>query len=217
MARMQRIRKDTPQLKTRIRENYDAVARHYNLVLGIYEWLGVARLRRRLLGRARGRVLEIAVGTGQNLRHYPPGVRLYATDLSVGMAEEARREAARRGLSVVLALMDAEHLAFPDDAFDTVVCTYATGTFPTPQQALAEMRRVVAPQGQVLMIEHAYSDQPVVRRLQDWWGDRQFAWLGNRWRYEPEALAQEAGLTVEAHGRTFFRIIHSLVLRPGKT
>ena len=80
-----------------------------------------ARLRRELLARARGRVLEIGVGTGLSLPHYPPVEELVAADPSEPMLRRARRRAteARRTLTCVEAL--AERLPFEDDSFDTVV------------------------------------------------------------------------------------------------
>ena len=65
-----------------IAEKYDRLARWYDWVEGVPDLLGVRRLRRSLLERASGRVLEVAVGTGKNFPYYPPGCRITATDLS---------------------------------------------------------------------------------------------------------------------------------------
>lgn len=212
---MQKIRTDAANLKAAIRGNYDAFAPRYDWVLGAVEWFGVSRLRRRLLSRARGKVLEIAVGTGKNLPHYPPGCRIHAIDFSPGMLGIAERRAARSGLAVQFRLMDAERLAFRDAAFDSVVCTLATCTFTDPVTALAEMGRVARTDGQILLLEHGYSDRGWLRRFQDWRADKQFEWLGCRWDREPHELATRAGLRVDMHIRTFFGVMHSMSLRPG--
>ena len=100
MARMERIRADAPDLKAAIRNNYDAIASRYDWVLGAWEWVGLRQLRKHLLSHARGRVLEIGVGTGRNLPLYPPGLELHAVDFSPPMLERAERRATRLGLSV---------------------------------------------------------------------------------------------------------------------
>ncbi|NIP73199.1 MAG: class I SAM-dependent methyltransferase, partial [Gammaproteobacteria bacterium] len=69
---------------------------------------GVQVLRRRLLAQARGRVLEVAVGTGRNLRHYPPHCTITALDFSLPMLREAKRRVAAHRCRAALHLMDAE-------------------------------------------------------------------------------------------------------------
>jgi ubiquinone/menaquinone biosynthesis C-methylase UbiE len=214
MARMERIRADAPDLKAAIRNNYDAIAARYDWVLGAPEWLGLRRLRRSLLAHARGRVLEIGVGTGRNLPLYPPGLELHAVDFSPAMLERAGARARRLGLAVALREMDAERLDFPDAGFDTVVCTLVTCTLPHPLEALREMRRVVRPAGRVLLLEHGFSDRPWLRRVQLWRAERQFAWLGCRWDREPHLIAGEAGLRLEQHRRYVLGALHWMVLRP---
>lgn len=214
MARMERIRSDAPDLKAAIRHNYDAIAPRYDWVLGAPEWVGLGHLRRRLLAYAEGRVLEIGVGTGRNLPHYRAGVELHAIDFSQEMLHRAGRRAERLGLRVSFQAMDAESLAFPGASFDTVVCTLVACTFPHPERAFGEMRRVVHPGGRVLMLEHGYSDRLLLRKLQDWRAERQFEWLGCRWDREPHQIAQEAGLVLEHHRRYLFGALHLMVLRP---
>lgn len=214
MARMERIRADSPNLKAAIRNNYDAIASRYDWVLGAPEWLGLRHLRKHLLSHASGRVLEIGVGTGRNLPLYPPGVQVHAIDFSQPMLQLAGSRAARLGLRVTFQAMDAESLAFSDRSFDTVVCTLVTCTFPRPEQALREMRRVVRPGGHVLLLEHGYSSRPLLRKLQEWRAERQFEWLGCRWDREPHLLAQEAGLVPEQHRRYLFGALHLMVLQP---
>ncbi|HEX9842706.1 MAG TPA: class I SAM-dependent methyltransferase, partial [bacterium] len=214
---MERIRADAPDLKAAIRNNYDAIAARYDWVLGPPEWLGLRALRRNLLAQARGSVLEIAVGTGRNLPYYPPGCELHAIDFSTPMLQRAGRRAARLGLQVDLRLMDAEQLGFPAQSFDTVVCTLATCTFPHPELALGEMARVVRRDGQVLLLEHGYSSQPWLRKLQLQRAPRQFQWLGCRWDIEPHRIAEQAGLRLDEHRRYLLGILHWMVLRPNGT
>jgi SAM-dependent methyltransferase len=126
-----------------------------------------AKLRKELLEPARGRVLEIGVGTGLNLPHYPPVDELVAADPSEPMLRRARRRAAETGRDVTFVEAPAEQLPFEDDSFDTVVSMLVLCTVEDPQRALQEVRRVLRPNGQFLFSEHVRSDDPKLARWQD--------------------------------------------------
>ncbi|MFF5078950.1 class I SAM-dependent methyltransferase [Actinoplanes sp. NPDC000266] len=115
------------------------------------EWIGA---------RATGRVLEVAVGTGRQLPHYPPGVTVTGVDLSAGMLAIAPRA----GLTKAMA--DAEHLPFRDATFDTVVCALGLCTIPGPAAAIAEMKRVLVPGGRLLLLDHVGGRSAPVRAAQ---------------------------------------------------
>jgi len=86
-----------PALKEKIRRKYEKLARWYDLMDGLPEILGVRKLRRELLQRAFGWVLEIAVGTGRNPRYYPRSSNVIAVDFSQAMLMVARKRADRLG------------------------------------------------------------------------------------------------------------------------
>jgi ubiquinone/menaquinone biosynthesis C-methylase UbiE len=126
-----------------------------------------ATLRKKLLEHARGRVLEIGVGTGLNLPHYPPVDELVAAEPSEPMLRRARRRAAETGRDVTFVEAPAEQLPFEDDSFDTVVSMLVLCTVENQQHALQEVRRVLRPNGQFLFSEHVRSDDPKLARWQD--------------------------------------------------
>lgn len=126
-----------------------------------------AKLRRKLLEHARGRVLEIGVGTGLSLPHYPPVDELVAADPSEPMLRRARRRAAETGRDVTFVEAPAEQLPFEDDSFDTVVSMLVLCTVKNQQRALHEIRRVLRPSGQLLFSEHVRSGDPKRARWQD--------------------------------------------------
>lgn len=126
-----------------------------------------ATLRKKLLKHARGSVLEIGVGTGLNLPHYPPVDQLVAADPSEPMLRRARRRAAETGRDVTFVEAPAEQLPFEDDSFDTVVSMLVLCTVENQQRALQEVRRVLRPNGQFLFSEHVRSDDPKLARWQD--------------------------------------------------
>lgn len=121
------------------------------------EWLGE---------RARGRVLEVAIGTGRSLPHYPADARVTGVELSPAMLAIARQRAADLGRDVELGEGDAEHLPFGEASFDTVVCALALCTIPDPAAAIGQMGRVLVPGGRLLLLDHVGSTWPPVRAAQ---------------------------------------------------
>lgn len=201
-------------LKQEIRRKYERFARWYDIIEGLPEALGVRKLRQRLLERAVGNLLEVAVGTGRNLCYYPRTCRITGVDFSPAMLKVARREAARLGLNVPLLVMDAEALGFPDQSFDTVVSSLAVCTFADPVAALREMARVCRPDGRILLLEHGRSDREWLGRWQDRRADRHAKTLGCRWNREPLDLTRQAGVRLVAARRVFFGIFHVLEAKP---
>jgi ubiquinone/menaquinone biosynthesis C-methylase UbiE len=129
----------------------------------------VRRQRAQVVPLARGRVLEIGIGTGLNLPHYDRTrvTRITGVDPALAMHPLARRRAAQAGLDVDLVGLSAERLPLPDASFDTVVVTYSLCTIPQPLAALQEMHRVLAPDGRLLFLEHGRAPEASVRRWQD--------------------------------------------------
>ena len=111
--------------------------------------------RRWICSRATGSVLEVSIGTGLNLRHYPRHVDLTGLDHDPVMLEIARRRSAdvQRGVRLVQA--DAARLPFASASFDSVVCTLAMCVFPDRGAVLVEMSRVLRPGGRLLLLDHA--------------------------------------------------------------
>jgi ubiquinone/menaquinone biosynthesis C-methylase UbiE len=197
-----------------IARKYDRFARWYDVVEGIPDLLGVRRLRKKLLARASGEILEVAAGTGKNFRYYPESSDLTATDFSAAMLGGARARADRLGLKANFALADAEALPFPDRSFDTVVSTLTTCTFPDPVAALAEMARVCRAGGRILLLDHGRSDRPRLARWQDRRDERHAEALGCHWNREPLKLAAAAGLKLARMERIFFGIFYLIEGRP---
>lgn len=110
--------------------------------------------------RVGGRVLEVGVGTGISLPHYARTNRLVGIDISEAMLEKARLRVRRLDLTHVerIAVMDAERLQFPDDAFDVVVAQYVVTAVPNPEKALDEFARVVRPGGEIVITTRVGAD-----------------------------------------------------------
>lgn len=128
----------------------------YDALMWPVERLAVAEWRRRLSAQASGRVLEVGVGTGSQLRWYRPDVVVTALEPSAAMAARARRRAASARAPVVVVDGAAEELPFGAASFETVVFTFAFCSVADPERALAEVKRVLVPGGRLLMIEHVH-------------------------------------------------------------
>lgn len=128
----------------------------------------VERQRARIVPLASGRVLEIGIGTGRNLRHYDAGqlAQLLGLDPSLAWHPLAKRRLARLDLDVEPLALSAESIPLDDASVDDIVCTYTLCTIPDPIAALAEFRRVLKPEGRLLFSEHGLAPDAGVRRWQ---------------------------------------------------
>lgn len=203
--------------KEEIRQRYEKLALWYDLIEGIPELLGVRKLRRGLLQRASGKVLEIAVGTGKNLPYYPKTCRITAVDLTPAMLDIARKRATRLGLNIDFQVMDGETLIFPDQSFDTVVSSLTLCTFTDPMAALREMARVCRADGRILLLEHGRSDHEWLGRWQDRRASKHAERFGCCLNREPHDFVRNAGLEVATARRYFFGIFHVLEAIPSGT
>jgi ubiquinone/menaquinone biosynthesis C-methylase UbiE len=198
----------------RVRGFYDRAARTYDQWLGLYERvMGTAVRRRHLLSRARGRTLEVGVGTGRNIADYPAETDLTGVDISRAMLQIAEARATRLGRAVELRIGDAQNLDFPDGSFDTVAAILFLSAVPDQHRAISEIRRVLRPGGLLLVLDHARSTVAPVRWLQRPLNPvvARFA----RWEFMRNPLddVTSAGFSVEEHERSGLGTVEELVAR----
>ena len=141
----------------------------------VFPWLNdrlnadpeLEKMRADALSGARGRVVEIGFGSGLNLRHYPGAVRsLVAVEPNDGMHARARPRIEASDFPVEVIRGIAEHLPLADAGFDTAVSTLTLCTVADPARVLAELHRVLRPDGRLLLMEHGLSDDDGVARWQ---------------------------------------------------
>jgi ubiquinone/menaquinone biosynthesis C-methylase UbiE len=184
----------------------------YDAICAVAEWRGLDRWRQWVAGGARARTLDLGCGTGRNLPLLA-GARAVGLDPSL----DALRRARRRAAGTPLVQARAEALPFRDAAFDTVVSGLALCSVADPSRALAEVRRVLRPDGTLRALEHVRSTAAWRARLQD---AIQPAWTwfagGCHPNRDTERSVETAGFRIEAEGRRARASLRRFVARhPG--
>lgn len=139
--------------------------RRYSLYAPIYDAVAERAFRRarraslsQVLWHPGMRVLLVGAGTGLDLPFLPRDIELHATDLSPAMVRRLEHRAEALGMDVQAEEMDAEQLAYPDDHFDVVVMHLILAVMPDPARGLAEAHRVLAPEGQLCVMDKFQAD-----------------------------------------------------------
>jgi len=124
--------------------------------------------REKVVPLAEGRVLEIGIGGGLNLPYYDRGKvsHLFGLDISAELMAGARRRSDKIGLPFEGLLLDAAEIPLESRSVDTVLVTYTMCSIDALDQALAEMRRVLATNGRLIFCEHTAAPDQNIHRWQ---------------------------------------------------
>ena len=175
---------------------------------------GNAERRAAVLARARGTVVELGAGTGLNLPHYPTDVELVLTEPEQPMARRLLERLQQSGRQARVLQAPAERIPLPDGSADTVVCTLVLCTVHDLDTTLAEIRRLLAPGGRLLFIEHVAAEPGT--RLRRWQDRLERPWRrlahGCHTNRDTERALHDAGFVLETveHGE----MEAELLLRP---
>lgn len=128
----------------------------------------IAKLRRAVVPRAEGVVLELGLGSGLNLPLYDAAkvACVYGLEPDAAMLAKSRRRAANAPVPVTVLPEGAEAVSLDGGSIDTVLVTFSLCTIPDVAAALSEARRVLRPGGRLLFCEHGRSPDPAVFRRQ---------------------------------------------------
>ena len=166
----------------------------------------IMKKRSQVVPAARGRVLEVGFGSGTNLDFYDPARvdHLFALEPSAGMRRKAADAVDRSPLSIDWLDLPGEEIPLEDNSVDTVVLTYTACTIPDAAAALAQMRRVLKPGGQLLFSEHGAAPDPGIatwqRRIEPVW--KPIAG-GCHLTRKPDVMLEEAGFRLASIERAY--------------
>jgi ubiquinone/menaquinone biosynthesis C-methylase UbiE len=203
----------------RVRRIQDKEAPRYDRQMGFFDRTLFAGGREWACSRVTGDALEIAVGTGRNLPHYPADVRLTGIELSPQMLEVGRKRAEELGRDVDLRLGDAQALEFEDHSFDTVIITFGLCTIPDDRAAATEAHRVLRPGGRLVLLEHVRSPSLPVRAVQRLLDPLSVRIAADHLARDPLDYLANVGFEIESTQRLKLGIVERIVARKpgGKT
>ena len=154
--------------KRQVERAYELYAPVYDV---IFDWIfapGRAAAIRELALEPSDSVVEVGIGTGLNLPLYPANCRLTGIDLSSEMLDKAIERVQQLTMpNVTLKVMDATSLDFAENEFDKAVATYTISAVPDPVAVLREMRRVVKPDGKIVILNHFRSERRITGWVED--------------------------------------------------
>ena len=137
----------------------------YDMLLSPLESMRLSRKRQKLISTVRGQVLEIGVGTGVNFKHYHYN-RIKQLDLiDVSLTDKVKTYKFPSKLKVSLKELSVEKLPFEDNTYDYVVFTLVFCSVPNPINGLAEIRRVLKPNGKIIFMEHVLPEHKGLKKI----------------------------------------------------
>lgn len=151
--------------------DYDKFSKAYDYVNSntLTKVLGIDKLRSMIGNEVEGDTLEVGVGTGLQLSYYQyNNIKSYTgVDNSVGMINKAVEKSKMLHQSNNFIVMNADELNFDDNKFDSVVDTFSMCVYDNPLKVLNEMKRIVKPNGKILLIENSVSTNSGLRNIQN--------------------------------------------------
>ena len=192
----------------------------YDRVANVFDFLRGGDMKRwcapqtRLFENMNGKVLYVGAGTGQEIVNFPPGLNITAIDLSLKMLEKARPRAEAYNGKINLEIMDAHRLAFPDNSFDTVVTVCVFCTVTDPVHGLEEIKRVLKPDGKLLMFEHVMSRNPLYGLILKTMSLFTVALEGTHLDRNTVSNIRKAGFAVEKEQNAYLDIVKAITANP---
>lgn len=185
--------------RAQVERSYRRYAPVYDVLFGASLGPGRMAMTRLVTKLAPQHILEVGVGTGLALPHYPQQARITGIDVSADMLAAAQRKLKPEDAGrIVLRAMDAEAMDFADASFDCVTLPYVLSVTPHPERLVAEVRRVCRPGGHIVIVNHFSGEAPwrvletLLRPLAGWLGFRtEFSFEQHVLRHDWQVLSVE--------------------------
>lgn len=174
----------------------------------------VKQWRQRLLGDAKGEVLELAAGAGANFPFHPPGVHLAAADFSPAMLEQAQRAARELRLDARFICADIEELDFAAHSFDTIVSTLSMCSYDRPRMVLEKIAGWCRPDGLILLMEHGISSNRALSAVQRALNPLLYRAYGCHHNRDIQGLVRQSDLHIVRAESYWLDMIHLIWARP---
>lgn len=195
------------------KQSYDGVAKVFDFFRGgdMRRW-GPAQ--QSLFKNLKGRILYVGIGTGLETANFPSGLNITAIDLSYEMLSRSEARVKNYDGNIHRCQMDAGTTAFKDSTFDTIVtvCVLCTVTQPVP--CLQELKRVLKPNGELVMFEHVLSKNPVYGTILKTMSYITQYLEGTYLDRDTVTNTEKAGFTIHSHNNVYLDIVKALVARP---
>ena len=148
-------------------KKYNRVAGFYDLFSKRGEKRWFSKWKIQFFSPLKDSILEVGIGTGKSINFYSKDARVIGIDFSEKMLKKAEERLITSGKeNITLKQMDVENLEFKDNTFDYVVTACVFCSVPNPVKGLKEIRRVLKPEGKLIMLEHGLSKNPVIALLE---------------------------------------------------
>lgn len=195
-----------------VKERYNKIAKYYDLIEWLFEILLIAKLRKKLLQNARGNVLEIGIGTGNNLGYYSKDCRITGIDISKEMLKIANEKAKKLGINIKLKEGNVENIKLKEK-YDFIIDALGFCTYSKPIDLLKKLKKTLKDNGKIILLEHGLSDNETIRKLQYWREPKHYKLAGCTLLRNYLPMLKNSGLKIEKHERHFFGIVYAFILK----
>ncbi|MEK9628956.1 MAG: methyltransferase domain-containing protein [Nitrospinota bacterium] len=197
------------------KQSYDRVAKVFDFLRG-GDMLRWDSHQKSLFKNLKGKVLYVGTGTGLETVNFPPNLNVTAIDLSYVMLERSKERVEKYSGTMNRCQMDAQTTAFRDNSFDTVVTVCVLCTVKNPINCLKEIKRVLKPEGRLIMFEHVLSKNPlfalVLKTMSNFTEKLEGTFLDR----DTVKNAEQAGFELVSHKNVYLDIVKALVAKPGR-